>query len=83
MDALQTTSTNSDFPKRWAKNNYQSRCFILPIFSLELEKSFAVQCGIIYFDLERDEIDFFFFADASFFNLNRKTITTYVYLSER
>lgn len=31
------------------------------MFSLELENSFAVQRGTIYFDLERDEIDFFFF----------------------
>lgn len=33
------------------------------MFRLELKNSLAVQRGTIYFDLERDEIEFFF-ADA-------------------
>lgn len=72
MDALQTTSTNSDFPKRWARSNYQSRCFILVKFSLELENSFTVQREVIYFDLERDGIEcIYFFADASFLSKSK------------
>lgn len=46
------------------------------MFRLELKNSLAVQRGTIYFDLERDEIEFFF-ADA------KKKKNTYVYLPER
>lgn len=34
------------------------------MFRLELKNRLAVQRGTIYFDLERDEIEFSFFADA-------------------